>query len=64
MAKIHSRMPVILHRRDYDRWLDRGETERLPIDLLSPYEAEGMEMHEANPAVSSVRNNNPELLKK
>jgi hypothetical protein len=35
MAKIHPRMPVILHARDYDRWLDREETERLPIDLLS-----------------------------
>ena len=23
MAKIHPRMPVILHARDYDRWLDR-----------------------------------------
>jgi putative SOS response-associated peptidase YedK len=25
MARIHSRMPCILHPRDYDRWLDLGK---------------------------------------
>ena len=40
MSRIHPRMPVILHVRDYDRWLDREETERLPLDLLRPYESE------------------------
>ena len=34
LAWMHPRMPVILQPRDYDRWLDRGETERLPLDLL------------------------------
>ena len=28
MSRIHPRMPVILHARDYDRWLDREESER------------------------------------
>jgi putative SOS response-associated peptidase YedK len=51
-------MPVILHTRDHDRWLDRDETERLPIDLLRPLESEGMEVYEANPKVN-VRNNGP-----
>ena len=36
LIRIHPRMPVILHERDYDRWLDREETERLPLDLLRP----------------------------
>jgi putative SOS response-associated peptidase YedK len=63
MAPIHPRMPVILHARDYDRWLDRGETERLPLDLLRPFESEDMEMHEANPGVGNVRNNGPEMLR-
>ena len=44
-------MPVILHARNYDRWLDREETERLPLDLLRPFESEAMEMYEANPKV-------------
>jgi putative SOS response-associated peptidase YedK len=55
-------MPVILHPRDYDRWLDREETELSPLDLLRPFESEAMEMREANPKVNNVRNNGPELL--
>jgi putative SOS response-associated peptidase YedK len=38
MARIHSRMPVILHRRDYDRWLDRVKQNSYPsiyYDLMS-----------------------------
>ena len=63
MARIHPRMPVISHARDYDRWLDRQETERLPIDLLRPFESEEMEMSEANPKVNNVRNNGPEMMR-
>lgn len=62
MAQIHSRIPVMLHEQDYDRWLDRNETQRLPIDLLRPYEAEAMEMHEANPKVGKYTNNGPDML--
>jgi putative SOS response-associated peptidase YedK len=63
MARIHPRMPVILHSRDYDRWLDREENEQLPLDLLRPFESGAMEMHEANPKVNNVRNNGPELMR-
>ena len=63
MAPIRPRMPVILHARDYYRWLDREETERLPLDLLRPLESEEMEMFEANPRVGNVRNNGPQLMR-
>lgn len=63
MSRIHPRMPVILHPRDYDRWLDREETERLPLDLLRPLESEEMEMFAADPKVGNVRNNGPELMR-
>ena len=63
MAPIHPRMPVILHSRDYDRWLDREETERLPLDLLRPFESEEMAIFKANPKVGNVRNNGPELMR-
>src|SRR5436305_15066666 len=63
MSRIHPRMPVILHSRDYDRWLDREETERLPLDLLRPFDSEEMEMFEANPKVGNVRNTGPELMR-
>ena len=61
MSRIHPRMPVLLHPRDYDRWLDREETEELPLALLRPFESDAMEMSEANPKVNNVRNNGPEL---
>lgn len=64
MSRIHPRMPVILHVRDYDRWMDREETERLPLDLLRPYESDEMEMYEANPQVNYVRNNGPEMMRR
>lgn len=64
MARIHPRMPVILRPSDYDRWLDREETERLPVDLLRPFDAEEMEMREANPKVNNARNNGPEMLER
>lgn len=63
MARIHPRMPVILHSRDYDRWLDREETDRQPLDLLRPFESEEMEVHEANPKVGNIRNNGPEMMR-
>lgn len=61
-AEVHTRMPVILHKGDYDRWLDRGETERPPVDLLRPYEADAMTATACNPLVGNVRNNGPEML--
>ena len=62
MSSVHTRMPVILHHRDYDRWLTREVTDRPPIDLLRPFESEEMEMAPANPLVGNVRNNGPEML--
>jgi putative SOS response-associated peptidase YedK len=62
MSAIHTRMPVILHSRDYDRWFSREVTDQPPIDLLRPYESEEMELVPANPLVGNVRNNGPEML--
>jgi len=62
MSKIHSRMPVILHSRDWERWLDRTPTDQPPIDLLRPYESEEITMYPCNPLVGNVRNNGPEML--
>ena len=64
MERVHPRMPVILHPRDFDRWLDRDETERLPLDLLRPLDSDEMTMFEAHPSVGNVRNNEPELMRK
>ena len=42
MEPVHTRMPVILHPKDYDRWLSIDETDQPPIDLLRPFESEAM----------------------
>jgi putative SOS response-associated peptidase YedK len=62
MATIHTRMPVILHERDWDEWLDRDDAKPAPVHLLRPYAAEGMRMEACNTAVGNVRNNGPEML--
>ena len=63
MAKVHDRMPVILHPSDYDRWLDRdSDPGRPPLDLLRPFPADEMEAFEVSKDVGNVKNNSPELL--
>jgi putative SOS response-associated peptidase YedK len=59
---IHDRMPVILHPQDYDRWLNDYDESRPPIDLLRPYESNGMTKTSANGLVGNVRNNGPQML--
>jgi putative SOS response-associated peptidase YedK len=62
MSSVHTRMPVILHPRDYDRWLSREVTDQPPVDLMRPFESEDMSMKPAHPLVGNVRNNGPEML--
>ena len=65
VAQIHDRLALILHPRDYNRWLGidaRGGDPRPPLDLLHPYDADKMVMKPANPAVGNWRNNGPEML--
>jgi putative SOS response-associated peptidase YedK len=52
-------MPGILHPRDYDRWRDRGEVERPPIDWLRPFPTEEMVAFEVTKDVGDVKNNSP-----
>src|SRR6202045_5307619 len=59
VAQIHDRLALILHPRDYDRWLgidDKGGDPRPPLDLLHPYDSSKMKMTPANPAVGNWRN--------
>jgi putative SOS response-associated peptidase YedK len=38
---LHDRMPVIIPAKDYDRWL-KAPPDRLPLDLLRPFDADKM----------------------
>ena len=62
MQRIHTRMPVILERKDYDRWMAPADSAQLPVDLLRPFPSEQMRLWKVSSAVGSVRNNNPDLV--
>ncbi|HWE85215.1 MAG TPA: SOS response-associated peptidase [Terracidiphilus sp.] len=61
MEPLHNRMPAILRREDYSRWLEPGEPSHLPVDLLKPYDADAMKAWKVSARVGNVRNNDPEL---
>jgi putative SOS response-associated peptidase YedK len=57
----HDRMPLIVKRADWQRWLERGDVQRPPLDLLRPFGAEQMKAWQADAKINSVRNSGPEL---
>ena len=59
---LHDRMPVIIPEKNYDRWLQPGDPERQPIDLLRPYDADKMTAWRVDKAVGNVKNDRPELI--
>jgi putative SOS response-associated peptidase YedK len=62
MASIHDRMPVIVDRRDYERWLEQDRRHPPPIELLRPYESDLMAAAPCNSKVGNAKNNGPEML--
>ena len=57
-------MPVIIPRKDYDRWLSPGDPTRLPVDLLRPYPAEEMTAWKVDAKVGNARNDSQELIER
>jgi putative SOS response-associated peptidase YedK len=62
VAPLHNRMPVIIERKDYERWLGSDDPAHLPLDLLRPFPAEQMIAWKVDKSVGNVRNDNPQLL--
>jgi len=61
LASVHSRMPLILGERDWDRWLDPDTP--APADLLTtPPDIGCIGMREVSTLVNRVANNGPELI--
>lgn len=60
-GKFHDRMPLILKRSDWQRWLEPGNVDQPPVDLLRPFDAELMKAWRADTSINSVRNTGPEL---
>ncbi len=63
MAKVHNRMPVILHPEDEASWLEPSHTDRSDIEpLLRPWEDNGLEMFEVSRDVNATKNNDKHLI--
>lgn len=63
IARIHNRMPVILHKEDYQRWLDAPPDDvETVMPLLAAYPADEMEMYEVSRMVNSPKNDTPQLI--
>jgi putative SOS response-associated peptidase YedK len=55
-------MPVIIPEKDFDRWLQPGNPEHPPIDLLRPFDADKITAWKVDKAVGNVKNDSPELI--
>jgi putative SOS response-associated peptidase YedK len=63
VAKLHNRMPVILHPDDYARWIDPAERAPESLqDLLVAYPAEEMRHYPVSRQVNSPANDVPEVV--
>jgi putative SOS response-associated peptidase YedK len=63
LESIHNRMPVILPRDAYARWLDPAEVSAQELQgLLVPYPAEEMTAYEISTLVNSPQNDSPEIV--
>jgi len=60
LQEVHDRMPVILHRNQYEGWLTTppAKSRRLK-EMLVPFEAELMTGYEVSSMVNSPRNDSP-----
>ena len=58
----HDRMPLLIQRKDYERWLRDGDVERPPADLLRPFDSDKMKAWRVSTRMNNVRNNDPSLI--
>ena len=60
---IHNRMPVILHPRDYGKWLDPAPQSPEQLKpLLRPFPADMMDAYPVSTLVNAPANDTPELV--
>lgn len=64
VAKLHNRMPVILHESDYPLWLQTDEVELFELQsVLGPYPAEEMSYYPVSKQVNNPANESPDCIK-
>jgi putative SOS response-associated peptidase YedK len=62
LAAIHDRMPVVVGRNDYSRWLNDDEKAAPPVDLLHSYASSQVHAWPVSDRVGNIRNNDSSLL--
>jgi putative SOS response-associated peptidase YedK len=63
MGAIHDRMPVILHPRDYAKWLNSApQTPENLQPLIKPFPADAMTAHPVSTLVNKATNDSPEMV--
>lgn len=63
MEMIHDRMPVIVHPRDYAKWLDPSpQTPDQLLPIIKPFPAEMMDAYPVSALVNKASNDKPELV--
>jgi putative SOS response-associated peptidase YedK len=63
MAEIHGRMPVVLGRETWERWLDPRTTTSDVAELLVPCADNALLVRPASRLVNDPRHDGPEVLK-
>ena len=62
MSQVHDRMPAIVARADFSRWLDNDGVEAAEaMALARPAAEDGLELVEVGPLVNKTPNDGPEL---
>ncbi len=62
IKKVHDRMPVILHRAEFDIWLNRETDNINRLTELFPYPSDQVEEYVVTKAVSSPGNDSHECI--
>jgi putative SOS response-associated peptidase YedK len=63
MVSLHNRMPVILHPRDYGKWLEPSpQTPESLLPLIKPYPADIMSAYAVSILVNKPENDTPQLV--
>jgi putative SOS response-associated peptidase YedK len=57
----HDRMPVIIRRSDYQRWLEPGSEEQSPVDLIPPFYSDQMKAWRVDRRINNVKINEPSV---
>jgi len=57
----HDRMPLIVARRDWQRWLEPADAARPPVDLLRPFDSDKMKAWRVDQRINNVKNNDATL---